>query len=96
MTRRYLITHSEDGIFLGEALGLNFFSKLDPVGQDAACTFPDISEAVELLKGWRDFDGNPIRLEAYTFVPVQPSLPNYFASILDCVAAGLDKWDPND
>ena len=50
--QRYLIVHKDDGIFLGECLGLGFCSKLDPGGQTHAVTFESIKECVDYLSTW--------------------------------------------
>ena len=46
MYDRYILVHPEDGVFLGFAFGLAFFSKLDAVGQVAA---PVSEDAHDLL-----------------------------------------------
>lgn len=35
---RYLIVHPLDGVYLGDCLGLEFWSNLDSAGQDCAVT----------------------------------------------------------
>lgn len=83
-----VITHPELGIYLGSAMGLGFWSKLDPVGQQAAVTFDSPEQAAAhvlvmdgaLLVGWSTH-------------PVTPDDKNY-ASIAACVAAGLEGWVP--
>lgn len=91
---RYLIVHKEDGIYLGECLGLGFCSKVDPVGQDTACTFESIEDCVDYINSWESVKKGEQSIKDYTFVPVTPSEGN-FATIQDCVAAGLEGWDPN-
>ena len=36
-----VIFHEEMGVYLGNALGLGFWSMLDPAGQTSAVCFPD-------------------------------------------------------
>lgn len=48
---RYLVFHDEWGVFLGEWLGMAFWSTLDAVGQTAAPTFESMSAALEFFKG---------------------------------------------
>jgi hypothetical protein len=48
----YAIVHERDGIYVGTALGLAFFSKLDSVGQQHAPLFTDKQSAVTHLKQW--------------------------------------------
>ena len=78
---RFVIYSPEDGVFLGHALGLAFFSKLDTAGQTAAPTFADANDAAELLGLF-----GQVRL-----VPVTPDQGDY-ASMAACMAAGLPGW----
>jgi len=80
------ITHPEWGIFLGHCLGLAFWSKLEPVGQPAAATFPSVEVAEQFMASWSG--GRP---PGATLVPVIPDMGTY-ASVAACVAAGLDGW----
>ena len=82
----FVITHPEMGIYLGSAMGMAFWSKLDPVGQPAACTFESQDEAEAFMASW---DGG--RPEGVGFAPVTPDDGPY-ASIAACVAAGLEGW----
>lgn len=87
MTQRVILHHKEMGIYLGSALGFGFWSKLDPAGQDAAWTFESIEHARLAIEGW----DSPIENPMFTHVEVDGE----FASIAQCVAAGLDAWEPN-
>ena len=82
----FVITHPEMGIYLGSAMGLGFWSKLDPVGQPSAVTFASIDEAKEHMANWDG--GTP---EGVTFAPVIPDSEGY-ASVSACVQAGLEGW----
>lgn len=42
---KYIAYCSEKGVYLGEMLGLGFWSNLDSVGQDSATVFPDEQSA---------------------------------------------------
>lgn len=88
---RYLIVHKTDGILLGHCLGFAFFSKLDPVGQDEACTFTDVKQATDFLSLFHSIQDGNNKFQDYTFVPVVPSIGNY-ASVEDCVKAGQEPW----
>jgi len=81
-----VITHPEMGIYLGSAMGLGFWSKLDPVGQPSAVTFTSVSDAEDYMATW---DGG--RPEGVGFADVVPDEGQY-ASIAACVRAGLDGW----
>jgi hypothetical protein len=88
MKKNVVIYSEELGVFVGEAFGLGFWSKLDPVGQDSAPVFDDEDQAqdwVNFGKGW------PKDLR---FVEVNPDLgfPKG-ASVAACVAAELPAWE---
>lgn len=87
-----LIFHPEDGIFLGSCLGLGFWSRLDPVGQDCAVTFETEGQAREHLAG---SSLTPEHLAQLRYVEVKPDMGVY-ASIDACVAAGLPAWNPQE
>ena len=83
-----VITHPEMGIYLGSFLGLGFWSKLDPAGQDAAPVFASSEEAETYMATWDN-----ARPEGAVLRPVIPdSDDGTYASIDACVAAGLDRW----
>ena len=81
-----VIYSEEDGVYLGCALGLSFWSNLDPVGQPSAVTFADESEADAHMRTWAN--GRP---EGVRLVSVEADEGNY-ASIAACVRAGLPGW----
>jgi hypothetical protein len=92
--KRIVIYNEEMGIYLGNALGLGFWSKLDAVGQYAAVTFECRDDAVKHIQSWNE-SNNP---DEYSFVLVEPSEQHgaeWYASIENCVEAGLPGWDPN-
>lgn len=80
-----VITNPEMGIYLGCCMGMGFWSKLDPVGQPSAVTFPSAEEARKIASTW---ESTPADL---AFVNVVPDDGGY-ASVAACVAAGLDPW----
>jgi len=84
-----VIVHPEMGVYLGSCLGLGFWSKLDPVGQAAAATFDSVEDAETFMGAWES--GRPAGV---TFTEVVPDLGTH-ASPEACVAAGLDRWDPD-
>jgi hypothetical protein len=92
--RRYVIYHEENGIYLGSALGFGFWSKLDPAGQKNAITFPSIAAAHNYMLTW------PTYPEGCSILSVQIKVSrglddNLYATIKECVEAGLPVWDPN-
>jgi len=89
--RGFVIVHRDDGIYLGNALGLGFFSKLDPVGQNQAVAFDSIQAATEHLSSWAIAEASD--MQAYQFVEVLLN-SNGCATIEACVKAGLESWGP--
>ncbi len=86
---RYLVYSESQGIYLGSALGMDFWSNMNPIGQDAAFTFPTEQDASGLVDDYRKRDwATDLRI-----VAVQPA-GNQYATIAECVAVGLPGWDP--
>lgn len=85
--QRYVITHPDQGIYLGCFMGLGFWSKLDAAGQDSAATFESIEQAKEHISSW-DMNNDT---DQYMFIQVTSSSPLY-ATISECVNAGLPAW----
>lgn len=82
---RFVLVHPEMGIYLGNCLGLGFWSKLDPVGQPSACTFADENEMRTHVATWESpVEGWSARAVAGT--------KSDEATIAECVAAGLEPW----
>jgi len=84
-----VITHPENGIFIGEALGVGFWSKLDPAGQTCAVCFRDEKDALEFIATWFEVP------EGIEFAKVVPDIKNngsLYASIQALRNAGLDGW----
>lgn len=82
-----LITHPENGVFLGACLGMGFWSKLDSIDQPSAVTFESQAQAEDFLS---TCVGDSF--EGVQFVPVVPDM-GHFASVQACVAAGQEAWD---
>lgn len=89
--KRLVIVHPEMGIYLGNFMGLGFWSKLDPVGQPSAITFATESEAKEHME---EALGVPLPTFAYHEVEADEYVRHglWFASITACVKAGLPGW----
>jgi len=82
-----VITHPEHGIYLGSCMGLGFWSMLDAVGQESACTFPDRDEALAHIQSWEN-NNDPAQ---YATVDVLTCGAEGFATIADLRSAGLDN-----
>jgi hypothetical protein len=92
LRRGYVLSHTEMGVFLGECLGLGFWSKLDPVGQDSAATFEFVAEAHNLiaLHVERSTD-----LRSQDFAITEVAVDNgAWASMSEVVRVGLPAWNP--
>ena len=81
-----VIYTEENGIYLGNCMGLGFWTKLDPIGQLGAVTFPDVATAEAHMAEWES--GRP---EGVTFVEVTAD-PDAYAPMEACVRAGLPGW----
>lgn len=85
-----VLYHEDMGVYLGSFLGLGFWSKLDPVGQEVAVAFKDSKLAAEIMKSWENIP------ECIRAVPViLDNEHEYYASIDACVKAGLPAWEPD-
>lgn len=85
-----VIQHDEFGVYLGNCLGLGFWSKLDPAGQPSAVTFTDEAEAKAHMESWEG--GIPKGVITYPVVEADQQNGRY-ASLDACVRAGLAGWD---
>ena len=83
---RFVIHHPQMGIYLGNALGLGFWTKIDTVGQDSAVTFESTKQAEEHMATWDQ--GRPTEATIQQFCADK----GYYASASACAAAGLEPW----
>lgn len=82
--KRIIIVSKEYGIFIGEQFGFGFWSKIDPVGQDRACTFETKKEAVQFIVSIKEIqDAKAIEIEI-------EELP--YATLADIAKADLPIW----
>lgn len=94
--RRFVLYSPTDGIYLGNAMGLGFWSLLDPADQPAAVTFPTPDAAFAHVLDWDNQESKPVALEVK---PVEVEVPAFsqgepiYATIAECVAAGLPGWE---
>ena len=89
MNAGYLLIHPEWGIYLGEFIGLGFWSKLDSVGQTYAVVFLSQREALE-------FASKTFPTTESTRMETTPILTKrrQYALLEEIVEAGLEGWDP--
>ena len=81
---KVVLVHKEFGIYLGNAMGLGFFSLMDCAGQDHACVFDNADQAREHVASW---EGEHDQGD-YRTVPVNTA--GRWATIEELSAAGLE------
>ena len=84
---RVIVVHPEWGVCLGCALGLVYWSNIDPVGQPCAVTFADEQDA----RQWFSDTTMHRIVYALRFIPVVPD-EGIHASAAVCAAAGAPSW----
>jgi hypothetical protein len=82
-----VIFSEENGVYLGECMGMGFWSKLDAVGQPSAVTFPSEQVARDYMAEW----SSPAPLDVRLVPVVVDEEPGY-ASAAACMRAGLPGW----
>jgi hypothetical protein len=87
MTQRFMALSETAGAYLGECMGLGFWTKIDHVDQSEAWTW----ESKEEAEGFNADHG----IEGSRIVPVEVASPPY-ATIDECVAAGAERWEPKE
>jgi hypothetical protein len=90
MNTRYVIYHPINGIYLGSIVGLEFWSKLNPSGQNGAITFASVQEAMNTVLTFTESPKTPYK---YKYIPLNVK-DMLFASIEECHAVNLPIWDP--
>lgn len=83
--KRFVLYNEEVGIYLGNCMGLGFWSKLDSAGQERACVFETPEQAEAHLASHDDPVKNCVTRE------VECDDSNY-ATISELEAAGLPTW----
>jgi hypothetical protein len=86
--KKYVLYNEEQGIFLGGWMGLGFWTKLETGGQDAACTFASVKDGEDYIATWPADQRN----KEYKLVQVEAI--GRWATIQECVEAGLPSWIP--
>lgn len=85
-----VVNHQQWGVFVGHSMGMAFWSKLDPAGQESAPVFNSAEEVAALM--------GPLWLKIKDQVALVYVTPDIhldrvsWASMKACVAAGLDMW----
>ncbi len=94
--RRFVLYSPEQGVYLGNAMGLGFWSKWDPVGQTHACTFASEADAIAHARTWPPPLNGDIGVLAHEVQCAGPIETGgaCFASVAEVQAAGLPGWDP--
>jgi hypothetical protein len=85
--KRFVLVHKEAGVYLGSCMGLGFWSQWDAVGQDHAVAFASQKEAEDYAASW----DKP--MAGLSTIAVETTDAHY-ASVNECVAAGLPAWNP--
>lgn len=81
----YILYTEDKGIFIGDFLGLGFWSNWDPGDQDHAVVFESKEIAEQVISSWLAHPGN------YRLVAIKHEKPHY-ASREEISAAGLPIW----
>lgn len=94
-TEAYVLVSPELGVYLGNALGLGFWSKLDAAGQLDAVAFANPEIAMEFAATWDTQVPNLtcVKVDAFKEILANSDIVRHFASMKACVKAGLDPWD---
>jgi hypothetical protein len=85
---KIVIVHDEFGIYVGEAFGLGFWSKIDSVDQPAVPAWDAIEDAKEYISNWR-IENNPANYR-YEAVEVGDDTA-IMANVEELFAAGLGE-----
>lgn len=81
--KKFVITHAEMGIYLGNYMGLGFWTLMDSADQPMAVVFDNKKDAYEHIRSW-DERNNPYN---YNLVSIEAS--GRYASIPALIDAGL-------
>jgi hypothetical protein len=84
---KYLILNETDGIYVGNALGFCFWSKLDSVGQPAVPVFDSLADALQHVAEFHDRNDPSL----YTFPTVSVEHAAEFATASQLREAGLEE-----
>jgi hypothetical protein len=85
MYHRYLLYQPEMGVYLGEFMGMGFWSLLDPVGQTMATVFNSKEAISDYVGTWE----SPV--SDLAIWEIDTAHPN-FATMAEIEALGLPGW----
>lgn len=88
MKTRFILFSKENGIYLGSCMGLGFWSLLDPVGQDSACTFSSEQEALDWVNTWETKPNIFWSLEA-----IEVQCEGDYITRDECIRNGFPGWE---
>lgn len=88
MAQRYILTHPEYGIYIGNCMGLGLWSRMDNGGQDCVCSFDSAQTVLEYVGSWRAPFNDPA---AYIVKPVE--CEGGWVTVPELKAAGLSAED---
>ena len=94
MAKKFVIYDPEWGVYLGNCMGLGFWSNLDSVGQEYACVFDSIDQAMNHVHSWDSTKDDPARMLSIEYREVDVANPQY-ASIAEIERAGMPPWLPD-
>jgi hypothetical protein len=82
--KRYVLVHRRQGIFIGEMLGLAFWSKMDSIEQTSVQCFENFQALVLWIKTWKE-GNDPLD---YDYAVVEVGQPHE-ATVRELKSAGL-------
>lgn len=87
MSKKIVISNEEMGLYVGNMLGMGFWTKWETAGQDCVVCFDTEQQAREHISSWETFN-NP---DDYQYLEVNPDIENRFASKEALENAGIDS-----
>ena len=90
MNKGYVIYHNEMGVFLGHCMGMGFWSALDAVGQEEAVAFLP-NEATQAITDITSNLEGIFELKEVTNIQYKDGA--HYASMEECMKAGIPAWD---
>lgn len=89
----FVITHPIWGVFLGDFLGMAFWSRLSPPPEvDAAPCFPSLEEAQNYVATWQLPLAHRLSLQARPVTPDRREGDISYASMAALHPAGIEPW----
>lgn len=82
---RYILNHPEWGVFVGEFIGLGFWTQLDSVEQTEVVTFRDIETANLYMKMLHPSPCDQVQV-------IEVDTDAVYATELQCVTVGAKPW----